>query len=93
MTDDQNQREKLIELIGKGPARRVRLAVLSLLALSGIVLQGLVWWYGVQTVAEEWSGAEIQVWLLAVAAWILTVTLLLVLLWKRLKGMPELAPK
>ena len=91
MTDDLKQREKLIELMGKGPSRRIRLAVLSFLALSGIVLQGLVWWYGVQTVAEEWGAAEMQLWPLAVAAWILTVTLLVALLWKRLKGMPEVA--
>lgn len=91
MTDDLKQREKLIELIGRGPGRRIRLAVLSFLALSGIVLQGLVWWYGVQTVAEEWSAVEVQAWPLAAAAWILTVTLLLALLRKRLKSMSEVA--
>lgn len=41
MAADREQREKVMELMGEGPTRRIRLTVLAVLALSGIVLQGL----------------------------------------------------
>ena len=73
-------------MMGEGPARGIRLVVLSILALGGIALQGGVWWFGVQTASEEWGAAGLQVWIVAIAIWILSVGLLLALLWKRLKG-------
>ena len=44
-----------MELMGEGSARRIRLTVLFALALSGIVLQGLVYWYAAQMSSEEWG--------------------------------------
>ena len=67
----------------------IRLTVLFALALSGIVLQGLVHWYAIQMVGKEWGTAGIKVWAFAVGAWILTVGLALALLRKRLKDMRE----
>ena len=58
MVDNRKQREKFIELIGDGTVRRIRLTVVSVLALSGVVLQGLVWWYAVQMAREEWVPRE-----------------------------------
>lgn len=89
MADDREQRDQLMELMGEGSTRRIRLTVLAALALSGIALQGLVWWYGVQTTRDEWDTAAVQVWPFAIGIWILTVGLLSALLWRCLKGAPE----
>ena len=89
MADDREQRNQVMELMGEGPARWIRLTVLFALALSGIVLQGLVHWYAIQMVGKEWGTAGMQVWAFAVGAWILTVGLALALLRKRLKDMQE----
>ena len=59
--DNRKQREKLTEVIGEGPTRRIRLIVLSILALSGVALQGLVWWYAVKVVSEDSGSAGIEV--------------------------------
>ena len=59
------------------------------MALSGIVLQGLVYWYAAQMAVEEWGALGMQVWAFAVGAWILTVGLILALLRKRLKDIQE----
>ena len=42
-----------MELMGEGSTRRIRLTVLAALAVSGIVLQALAWWYRVQAIREE----------------------------------------
>ena len=76
------------ELIGLEPTRRIRLLLLSALALSGVVLQGLVWWYGLQAAGEDWSVAGLELWALAVSVWTLVVGLLVALLRKRLKDVP-----
>ena len=89
MTNERKQLQKVIELMGEEPARRIRLIVLVVLALSGIALQGLVWWYAVQMASEEWGTGGMQVWAFAVGAWILTMGLTLALLRKRLKDMRE----
>ena len=89
MRDNRGQLEKVMELMGEGSARWFRLTVLFALALSGIVLQGLVHWYAIQMVGKEWGVAGMQVWAFAVGAWILTVGLALALLRKRLKDMRE----
>ena len=78
-----------MELMGEGSARWIRLTVLFALALSGIVLQGLVHWYAIQMVGKEWGTAGVKVWAFAVGAWILTVGLALALLRKRLKDIRE----
>ena len=78
-----------MELMGEGSARRIRLTVLFALALSGIVLQGLVYWYAAQVGDRVWGTVGMQVWALAVGAWILTVGLTLALLRKCLKDMQE----
>ena len=75
--------------MGEGSTRRIRLMVLAVLALSGIVLQGLVYWYAARTAGEEWGAVGIQVWAFALGAWILTVGMALALLRKRLKDMLE----
>ena len=62
MSDSREQLEKLVELMGEGPARRIRLIVLSVLALSGIALQGAVYWYAAQRANEEFGIAGMQVW-------------------------------
>ena len=67
----------------------IRLTVLFALALSGIVIQGLVHWYSIQMVGKEWGSAGIQVWAVALGACILTVSMALALLRKRLKDMRE----
>ena len=89
MADDREQRDKLIELLGEGPPRRIHLTVLAFLAVSGIVLQALAWWYRVQAIREEWYAAAVQVWPLAIGTWILTLGLLLALLRKRLRDMKK----
>ena len=89
MAGDREQRKKVLELMGEGSARRIRLTIVSVLALSGIVLQGLVYWYAAQMAGEEWGGVGIQVWAFALGAWILTVGMALALLRKRLKDMRE----
>ena len=73
-------------VLGEGRERLILLIVVSVLALSGIVLQGLVWWYAAQMVGVELGAAAIWVWAVAVGTWVLTVGLLLTLLWKRLRG-------
>ena len=89
MADDREQRDKLMELMGKEPTRRIHLAVLAFLVLSGMALQRLAWWYKVQAVREEWAAVAVQVWPVAIGIWILTVCLTLALLWKRLKDMQK----
>ena len=91
MADDREERDKLMGLMGEGPTRRIHLTVLAFLAVSGIVLQALAWWYRVQAIREEWYAAAVQIWPFAIAIWILTVGLLLALLRKRLKDMREAA--
>ena len=45
MTEDREQRDKVMESMGEGSARCIRLTILFVLALSGIILQGLVYYY------------------------------------------------
>ena len=78
-----------MELMGEGPTCRIRLTVLAFLAVSGIVLQGLAWWYRLQAVREEWAAAAVQVWPFAIGIWILIAGLLSAALWRRLKGSSE----
>ena len=75
--------------MGEGSTRRIRLTVLFALALSGIALQGLVYWYAAQMAGKEWGVLGIQVWAFKTVTWILTVGLALALLRKRLKDMRE----
>ena len=75
-----------MELMAEGSPRRIRLIVLALL---GVALQGLVYWYAGQMANEEWGTAGMQVWAFAAGTWILTVGLLLALLRQRLKDMWE----
>ena len=89
MADDREQRDKLMDLMGEGSTRRIHLLVLAVLALSGMALQGLVYWYAAQTTGKEWGALGIQVWAFALGAWILTVGMGLALLRKRLKDMRE----
>ena len=89
MADNWTQRRKFMELLGEGPARLAHLVVVSALALSGIALQGLVWWYAARVASEEWNNVGLQVWTCAVGIWIVTLGLLLALLWKRRKDMRE----
>ena len=78
-----------MELMGEGSARRIRLTVLFSLALSGIVLQGLVYWHAAQMAGKEWGAFGIQVCACALGAWILTVGMALALLRKRLTSVLE----
>ena len=89
MVADLEQRKRFMELIGEGLTRRIRVTVLSILALAGIVLQRLLYWYAAQMANEEWGAAGVQVWAFAASAWIVTVGLLLALLRQRLKDMQE----
>ena len=89
MTDGRRQLEKVMELMEEGSTRRIHLLVIAVLALSGMALQGLVYWYAAQMVGKEWGALGIQVWAFALGAWILTVGLALALLRKRLKDMQE----
>ena len=75
MRDNRDQLEKVLELMGEGSTRRIRLTVIAVLALSGMALQGLVYWYAARAVGEEWGAVGIQVWAFAVGAWVLTVGL------------------
>ena len=89
MAEGQEQLGKVMVLMGEGSARRILLVVLAYLAVSGIILHGLVWWYKLQAVREEWTAAAVQVWPFAIGIWILTMGLLLALLWSRRKGSSE----
>ena len=89
MANSWRQREKFIEMLGEGPARRIRLAFLPVLVLVGIALQGLVYWYAAQMAGKEWGAMGTQVWAFAVGVWLLTVGMLLALLGKRLKDVLE----
>ena len=89
MADSQEQIQRVMELMGEGSTHRSHLTVLAFLAVSGIVLQALAWWYRVQAIREEWYAAALQVWPLAIGIWILIVGLLLALLRKRLRDMQK----
>ena len=86
MADSREQRKKVIELMGEGSARRIHVIVL---ALFGIALQRLVYWYAAQMADKEWGAVGMHIWAFAAGAWILTVGLLLSLLRQRLKDMRE----
>ena len=89
MADSREQQKKVIDLMGEGPARRIRVIVLSVMSLVGVALQGLVYWYAAQMADKEWGTVGMQVWAFAVGTWILAVGLLLTLLRQRLKDMRE----
>ena len=89
MAESWEQRERVMELVGEGSTRFIRLTVLFALALSGILLQGLVYWYAAQATGREWGVLGMQVWAFAVGTWILTVGLALALLRKRLNDLQE----
>ena len=89
MAEDREQLDKFMEMLGEGSARWIRMTILFALALSGIVLQGLVHWYAIQMVGKEWGIAGIQVWAFALGAWVLTGGMALALLRKRLKDTRE----
>ena len=93
MRDSREQLEKVLELMGEGSTRRIRLAVLAALVLSGMALHGLAWWYKVQAVSEEWAVAAVQFWPFAIGIWILTLGVLSAVLWRRLKGMSGRGPR
>ena len=80
MSESREQLEKIRELMGEGSTRRIRLTVFAFLAVSGIVLQGLAWWYGVQMTTKKWDVAAVQVWHFALGVWILMTGLALALL-------------
>ena len=92
MSESRVQWEKIREMMGDGWTRRVRLTVLAFLAVSGIILQGLAWWYKVHAVREEWVAAAVQVWPFAIGIWILMTGLTLALLRKRLKDIHKERP-
>ena len=87
MAGDREQVEEVMELIGEGSSRRIHLAVLAALVLSGVVLHGLASWYILQAVSEDWVAAPIQVWPIGIVIWVLILGLLSLGLWKCLKGM------
>ena len=89
MADDRKQLEKVMELMGEGSTRRIHLLVMAVLALSGMALQGLVYWYAARTSGAEWGAVGMQVWAFALGTWILTVGMALALLRKRLMDMRE----
>ena len=89
MAYDREQHDKLMELLGEGPTRRIRVTVLFALALSGVALQGLVYWYAARAANEDWGTGGMQFGVFVVGAWFLTVGLLLALLLRRLKDMRE----
>ena len=89
MTEKRELRRMVMELMGEESDRWILLTVLFVLALSGIVLQGLVYWYAAQAAGKEWGALGIQVWAFALGTWILTVGMALALLRKRLKDMRE----
>ena len=76
MATDLEQRKQVVELLGEGSARRIHVIVASLLALVGVVLQGLVYWHAAQMADKEWGTVGMQVWAFAVGAWILIMGLL-----------------
>ena len=86
MAGDLELREKLNQVLGEGLTRRIHLAVLSALVLSGIAIQGAVWWYSIQAASGEWGMAGILVCAFAAGVLALAVGLLLAPLWKRFKG-------
>ena len=86
MADDRKQQEKVMELLGEGQTRRIRLTVLSVWALVGIVLKGLAYWYVAQMVVKEWGDWGILACAVVVGVGILAVGLLGTLLWRRLRG-------
>lgn len=75
MADNWEQRKKVMELLGEGPTRRIHQTVVSVLALSGIALQGLVWWYAAQSAREVWGSAEMLFWTGVARAGVLTAGL------------------
>ena len=75
-----------MELLGEGATRRIHLTVVSVLALSGVALQGLVWWYAAQAAREVWGSTGMLFWTVVAGAGVLTVGLLGTLLWRRLKA-------
>ena len=81
--DNLKQRQKFMDLIGEGPVRRIHLAALSALVISGIAIQGAVWWYSIQAANRAWSMAGILVCAFAAGILALAVGLLLAPLWKR----------
>ena len=89
MADDREQRDKLMDLLGEGATRRIHLTVLAVLALSGTVLQGLVYWYAAQTARNEWGDLGMLVWAAVVGVGIITVGLLWILMRRRLKRTPK----
>ena len=86
MPNSSRQRERFMGVLEEGRERPIRLIVVSVLALSGIALQGLVWWHAGQMVGLELVSAGIWIWAVAAGTWILMVGLLVTLLWKRLRG-------
>ena len=92
MAEDREQLDKFMELLGEGSARWIRMTVLFALALSGIVLQGLVHWYAIQVVGNEWGTLGIQIWAVAVGAWMLIVVIGLARLRKHRKDMQKGRP-
>ena len=89
MAGDLEQRTKLNQVLGEGLTRRVHLAALYALALSGVAIQFAVWWYSFQFVSREWGMAGILVCAFASGVLVLTVGLLMAPLWRRLKGVLE----
>ena len=89
MRKNREQLKKIMGLMGEGSTRRIRLTVFAFLVVSGIVLQGLAWWYGVQMTTEKWDEAAVQVWPFAIGIWILIVGLAVARLWRCLKEMQE----
>ena len=89
MATDLEQRRQVVELLGEGSARRIHVIVASILALVGVVLQGLVYWHAVQMADKEWGTVGMPVWAFAVGAWILIMGLLMALLRQRLEDMRE----
>ena len=89
MAESWEQRERVMDLMGEGSARWIRLTVVFTLALSGIVLQALVYWYGLQTAEKEWGTVGMGVWAFAIGVWILIVGMTLALLRKGLKDMQK----
>ena len=61
MGNNSIQRERFMEVLGEERERLIRLMVVSVLAISGIALQGFVWWYSGQTAVEELGSTGIRV--------------------------------
>ena len=60
VVDNREQLEKVLELMGEEPTRRIHLTILAALVLFGMALQGLAWWYRVQAVTEEWAAVPVR---------------------------------